>query len=217
MYVLLENRDNTPFIAEVNTLFCETLEYERDELLGTSLLHYLTPTSRTAMLEGVFAHALIHNTANQPTDFITKMGRVIPTIAEYSAYRDANGNVTGVHAHYIKSIIDIQVLERLAATLGPVEGKRMVRHIVELFVEELPQQYRTIESAVLSSHWVKVHQAAHTLKGSSSTIGATALAELCVTLEQHAQQEEGARLSDLIPLFHATTCLTAQALQAWLK
>ena len=57
------------------------------------------------------------------------------------------------------------------------------REIVEEFLQNLDEHVEGIASALTSGNPTGVHQGAHALKGSASTLGAPALAAACAGLE----------------------------------
>lgn len=73
-------------------------------------------------------------------------------------------------------------LAELREALGE-EGEEMVRQVATIYVEELPERLLRIQVGRTVARWDEVSQAAHALKGSSSTVGATDIAATCAEIE----------------------------------
>jgi HPt (histidine-containing phosphotransfer) domain-containing protein len=80
---------------------------------------------------------------------------------------------------------DIVLLRRYS-----FEDPELERELIELFRGQLPLLVSQLAEAKGQSDW---HLAAHTLKGSARSIGAPALAELALELEQIGYQENPVR------------------------
>lgn len=55
--------------------------------------------------------------------------------------------------------------------------------LIDNYLEEAPQLLQAMRAAVVSEDTAALQQAAHTLRGTSATLGATHLSQLCKTLE----------------------------------
>lgn len=86
------------------------------------------------------------------------------------------------------------VLMELREVLG-VEGEEMVRQIVQLYLDELPERLLRIQIGRTVARWEEVSSAAHTLKGSSSSIGAIGIAATCAEIEMAVRMNS----SELVP------------------
>jgi len=80
---------------------------------------------------------------------------------------------------------DIALLRRYT-----FEDSDLERELLELFQAQLPLLIRQLAESKSQSEW---HLAAHTLKGSARSVGAPALAELALELEQIGYQENPQR------------------------
>jgi len=80
---------------------------------------------------------------------------------------------------------DIELLRRYA-----FEDAALERELLELFRGQLPLLVSQLAEAKGQPDW---HMAAHTLKGSARSVGAPALAELALELEQMGYQENPRR------------------------
>jgi len=96
---------------------------------------------------------------------------------------------------------DIELLRRYA-----FEDQELERELIELFRAQLPTLVSQLAQARGQAEW---HMAAHTLKGSARSVGAPALAELAVELEQIGYQENprraklAARVANAVKAFEA--------------
>lgn len=77
--------------------------------------------------------------------------------------------------------IDRAALDRLDALDD--EGNAL-RHVVSLFLADAPKQVAALREAVEREDAVAAAQALHNLRGSSGLVGATALEEVCLQVEQ---------------------------------
>lgn len=63
----------------------------------------------------------------------------------------------------------------------------VLRHIVQVYLKITPDTLRKIDAGVAGGDTAQVASAAHSLKGSSSQLGAEQLAELCQQLYMEAK------------------------------
>ncbi|MDP9393614.1 MAG: Hpt domain-containing protein [Actinomycetota bacterium] len=89
---------------------------------------------------------------------------------------------------------DRRVLDELREALGDTDGA-FVRELVDAFTAQAPGLVEQIEQAIAAGDREALRFSAHTLKGSSGSVGAVRLAALSDRLEH---QDEG--LSDLPPV-----------------
>ena len=91
--------------------------------------------------------------------------------------------------------IDPQAIANLRA-LSPDDNDEFLREIVGLFLEDTPQRIVELEQSLAAGDVPKFTRAAHSIKGSSSNLGASALRAVAEKLEH--QSRSG--LTDLAPL-----------------
>lgn len=60
--------------------------------------------------------------------------------------------------------------------------------VIRTYLDELPENLQTIQAAVEARDATSLIRAAHRLKGASSTMGLTAMASLCKTLEEQGRK-----------------------------
>lgn len=94
-------------------------------------------------------------------------------------------------------VIDPQAIENLRA-LTPDDNDEFLREIVGIFLDDTPQRLTEIDQSLSSGDVEKFTRAAHSIKGSSSNVGASALRAVAEKLEHHSRQQGLAGTDDLI-------------------
>src|SRR5260370_42493877 len=64
------------------------------------------------------------------------------------------------------------------------DGSNLVVDLIELYLQSTPPRILAIRNAAAEKEWVALKHAAHTLKGSSSTLGLRQVAKVCEELEE---------------------------------
>ncbi len=85
--------------------------------------------------------------------------------------------------------LESAIKNTLFSLLGEDESE-IIAELIQAYGDESINLINTLMEAVSTSDAKKLKQAAHSLKSSSGNLGATQLARLCQTLEQHAQNNE---------------------------
>ena len=90
--------------------------------------------------------------------------------------------------------INTEVLQGLHKTLG-ANASQFLTQLIDVYLEETPSLLQAMDTAVAQTDAAAMQQAAHTLKSSSASLGATTLSKLCEQLESlgHSQSTTGAR------------------------
>lgn len=78
--------------------------------------------------------------------------------------------------------IDAKVLQSFRDMVGE-NGSSIVAEMIDCYLEDAPELLSAIAQAVAQGDAIALRQAAHTLKSSSTTLGATTLSQLCKELE----------------------------------
>jgi HPt (histidine-containing phosphotransfer) domain-containing protein len=86
------------------------------------------------------------------------------------------------------SIIDPQAIENLRA-LNPGDNDEFLREIIGIFLEDTPQRLDELEQSRGTGDVTRFARAAHSIKGSSSNLGAVALRAAAENLEHHARSD----------------------------
>ncbi|HVS50930.1 MAG TPA: Hpt domain-containing protein [Opitutaceae bacterium] len=86
-------------------------------------------------------------------------------------------------------VIDPQALDNLRA-LNPGDDDAFLREIVGIFLEDTPQRVAELEESLAAGDVPKFTRAAHSIKGSSSNLGAMRLRAIAEKLE-HTSRAQG--------------------------
>jgi PAS domain S-box-containing protein len=78
--------------------------------------------------------------------------------------------------------LDPQTIEELQDIMGEVFPQ-----VVAIYLHDTPAYLETLRTAMASGDGTQIHHTLHTLKGSSSNLGATHLAELCATVMEQCR------------------------------
>ena len=95
-------------------------------------------------------------------------------------------------------IIDPESIENLRA-LNPGDEDEFLREIAGIFFEDTPQRIVELEQSLAAGDVPKFTRAAHSIKGSSSNLGAMALRAAAEKLEHQARSSG---LADIGPLLN---------------
>ncbi len=84
------------------------------------------------------------------------------------------------------SVIDLQAIENLRA-LNPGDNDEFLREITGIFLEDTPLRIAELDQSLVAGDVSKFTRAAHSIKGSSSNLGALALRSAAEKLEHEAR------------------------------
>jgi CheY-like chemotaxis protein/HPt (histidine-containing phosphotransfer) domain-containing protein len=102
-------------------------------------------------------------------------------------------------------VLDRDVLAELKM-IGGDGADQLMADLIDSYLADAPQLLTLLETALASDDLPQIRHAAHTLKSSSASLGATELAKLCKTIEKQARE---GTISDKQQLLSAT--MTAYA------
>lgn len=94
------------------------------------------------------------------------------------------------------SVIDPQAIENLRA-LNPGDNDEFLREIAGIFLEDTPLRLAELDQSLTAGDASKFVRAAHSIKGSSSNLGANGVRSVAEKLE-HQSRTEG--LGAVVPL-----------------
>jgi histidine phosphotransfer protein HptB len=83
-------------------------------------------------------------------------------------------------------VIDLQAIENLRA-LNPDDNDEFLREIAGIFLEDTPLRIAELDESLAAGDIPKFARAAHSIKGSSSNLGAMTLRAAAEKLEHHAR------------------------------
>jgi len=109
-------------------------------------------------------------------------------------------------------VLDREMLARLQADLGGGDPT-IVAELIDMFLADTPQLLTDMHMASAEGSAEKLQRAAHTLKSSSSTLGAQLLATRCGALEMLAREGRLDEASDLLRQIEADYEPTKSTLQ----
>jgi HPt (histidine-containing phosphotransfer) domain-containing protein len=98
-----------------------------------------------------------------------------------------------------ESVIDPQSIENLRA-LNPDDNDEFLREIAGIFFEDTPRRIAELDESLTAADVERFTRAAHSIKGSSSNLGALALRAAAEKLEHHVRVQG---LADAGPLLAA--------------
>jgi len=84
------------------------------------------------------------------------------------------------------TVIDPRAIEDLRA-LNAGDNDEFLREIAGIFLEDTPQRIAELEQSLAAGDLSKFSRAAHSIKGSSSNLGASALRAAAEALEHHVR------------------------------
>lgn len=108
-------------------------------------------------------------------------------------------------------VLDPQSIENLRA-LNPGDNDEFLREIAGIFLEDTPQRIAELDQSALAADVPKFTRAAHSIKGSSANIGATALRAAAEKLEHMARAQGLAGVAPLVEQVKAEFTRTQAAL-----
>ncbi len=88
----------------------------------------------------------------------------------------------------ILPIIDPRTVEDLRA-LNPGDNDEFLREIVGIFLDDTPRRITELEHSLSARDMTKFSRAAHSIKGSSSNLGASRLRAAAEAIEHHAKAQ----------------------------
>jgi HPt (histidine-containing phosphotransfer) domain-containing protein len=97
------------------------------------------------------------------------------------------------------AVIDPQSIENLRS-LNPGDNDEFLREIAGIFLEDTPLRIAELEESLQTADVTKFARAAHSIKGSSSNLGAMALRAAAEKLEHQARSQG---LAEVVPLVDA--------------
>ena len=113
-------------------------------------------------------------------------------------------------------IIDPEAIENLRA-LTPDDPESFLREIIGIFLEDTPARIGELRQALASGDQAQFTRAAHSIKGSSSNLGARELREVSSDLEHRAKEHGVAGLEPRVVDLENAFATTKVALEKLLS
>jgi HPt (histidine-containing phosphotransfer) domain-containing protein len=101
-----------------------------------------------------------------------------------------------------ESVIDPQCIANLRA-LNPDDNDEFLREIAAIFFEDTPRRITELDESLVAGDLPKFTRAAHSIKGSSSNLGARELQAAAEKLEHHARINGMANVTELVSAIRA--------------
>lgn len=109
-------------------------------------------------------------------------------------------------------IIDLEAIANLRA-LSPDDGDEFLKEILNIFIDDTPLRIAELHTNLASSDAAGFVRAAHSIKGSSSNVGASELRGLAERLEQQSRQQGLAGVEGQVAGIEAAFGRAKEALQ----
>jgi len=155
------------------------MQGDREECLAAGMDDYISKPLRVEELIKSLNNCSSERGLDREVDVNNKEGLSNETKADVSRKKSSEYNS-------YEQVIDVKALQKLYDMLGE-DAQRVMVEVIESYTEDAPKHLEAIATAVKEFDAASLFQAAHTLKGSSSTIGTTALQSLCKQLETLAK------------------------------
>ncbi|MGH2688306.1 MAG: Hpt domain-containing protein [Actinomycetota bacterium] len=110
--------------------------------------------------------------------------------------------------------LDQSRLTMLQSTGG---GTELVAELVDLFVGDVPPRLDALAGAIANGDPESLMRAAHSLKGSSATMGAVGMSELCRRIEMHGRAGDVAPAAPLLVSLREEFERASRALHDWVS
>jgi HPt (histidine-containing phosphotransfer) domain-containing protein len=96
-------------------------------------------------------------------------------------------------------------------------GAEILIKVVNLYLENSPKQLQAIQQSIAQGDAAKLRNAAHSLKSSSASLGATTLAALCKEIEEKGRNRQMHGLETTLSVLEFEYAAACRALSAEIK
>jgi HPt (histidine-containing phosphotransfer) domain-containing protein len=93
-----------------------------------------------------------------------------------------NSRLATATASVTHDVLDVETLKAFEKVKSE-HGSDFVIELIDLYLEGSPQRIQAIREAAFEKEWVVLKRIAHTVKGTSSTLGLHRIAQVCEELE----------------------------------
>jgi len=81
------------------------------------------------------------------------------------------------------------------------QKQELLKRVIDIFIKSLSERIDIIENEICNENWDKLETMAHSIKGSSWTIGAQQLGDIAYAMEKAASNEDMTLLVHLFQIF----------------
>lgn len=114
-------------------------------------------------------------------------------------------------------LLDPSALETIRELQAPT-GNDLLKQIFDIYLEETPKQLDALRQAAAQQDATGLSQVAHSMKSSSTNIGATELSKICAVLEKKARENNLKTITtDVSDLGLMAQQVLDEIEQVWLK
>lgn len=111
------------------------------------------------------------------------------------------------------SILDPEAINNLRALGDEMEDDTFLKEVIDIYISDTPKRLEEIRECLASGDAVRLARAAHSIKGSSSNLGASKVITLAKSIEQQAKESLD-NLEDDIAALEASYLEVKSALEA---
>jgi signal transduction histidine kinase/CheY-like chemotaxis protein len=175
------SRPRLPIIA----LTANAMSGDRERCFAAGMDDYVSKPFTQEKLRAVLSRWLLQtdkSASPQPTMAQAPEQKPVEVIASPAAAQPAASPSTPPVINSETSILDPVALKQIRALQRP-GGPNILQKVITSYLKDSSQLLDTIRSAIAQNDPPILHRAAHSLKSTSATVGATSLAGLCKELE----------------------------------
>ena len=130
-----------------------------------------------------------------------------------SLSNERNGPLVTATAGITNEVLDVETL-RAFEKVKSEDGSDFVVELIDLYLEGAPRRIQAIRKAAAEKEWTALKHTAHTLKGSSSTLGLRTVAKACGELENVTSSTSTVVVEGLVQTLESRSSKAREALVA---
>jgi len=136
-------------------------------------------------------------------------------ITSYMTELDIENNffISDSIANIANEVLDVEVLKAFEKIKSDYDSDFVVE-LIDLYLQGTPQRIQAIRKAAGEKQWIALKHNAHTLKGSSSTLGVPTVAKACEELENVTSSTSNEVVQSLVQTLESQVLQAREALIA---